>query len=63
MLAPVEADMMGNSAPNLADLADLLSASDDYRVQRRLLPRFKVTPPSAPPTRSALLIDVETFPR
>lgn len=33
---------MSDAAPNLADLADLLSASDDYRVQRRLIPRSTV---------------------
>lgn len=51
---------MSDAAPNLAELADLLSASDDYRVQRRLIPRSTVTPPDGTPTKTALVIDVET---
>lgn len=51
---------MSDAAPNLADLADLLSASDDYRVQRRLMPRSTVTRPDGTPTKTAILIDVET---
>ena len=51
---------MSDAPPNLADLANLLSASDDYRVQRRLIPRSTVTPPDGTPTKTAILIDVET---
>lgn len=51
---------MSDAAPDLADLANLLSASDDYRVQRRLKPRSSVTPPDGTPTKTALIIDVET---
>lgn len=51
---------MSDAAPNLADLANLLSASDDYRIQRRLIPRSTVTPPDGTPTKTAILIDVET---
>ena len=51
---------MSDTAPDLADLANLLSASDNYRVQRRLMPRSTVTPPDGTPTKTALLIDVET---
>lgn len=51
---------MSDAATNLVDLANLLSASDDYRVLRRLIPRTTVTPPDGTPTKTAILIDVET---
>mgnify|MGYP001396269071 FL=1 len=51
---------MNESTPNLEELAHLLCASGDYRVQRRLSPRSTVTPPDGTPTKSALVIDVET---
>lgn len=51
---------MSDAPPNLADLADLLSASNDYRVQRRLMPRSTVTRPDGTPTKTAIIIDVET---
>lgn len=51
---------MITAEPTLAELADLLTASGDYRVQRRLRPRSTITPPDGTPTRTALLIDVET---
>lgn len=51
---------MSDLSTNLADLAELLIASGDYRVQRRLVPRSTLTPPDGTPTRTALLIDVET---
>lgn len=51
---------MSDLTPNLAELAELLIASGDYRVQRRLAPRSTLTPPDGTPTKTALLIDVET---
>ena len=51
---------MSEVVPNLAELADILSASDDYRVQRRLIPRSTITRPDGTPTKTAILIDVET---
>ncbi|WP_194254707.1 exonuclease domain-containing protein [Gluconobacter cerevisiae] len=51
---------MSEAAPNLADLADILSASNDYRVQRRLKSRSNITQPDGTPTKTAILVDVET---
>lgn len=51
---------MNEPPPDLAELAKLLCASGDYRVQRRLSPRSTVTPADGTPTRTALVIDVET---
>ncbi|SOB87143.1 DNA polymerase-3 subunit epsilon [Sphingomonas guangdongensis] len=51
---------MNEPSLDLENLAKLLCASGDYRVQRRLSPRSTVSPPDGTPTKSALLIDVET---
>src|ERR1700751_716449 len=43
----------------LAAMAEALARSGDYRVLRRLVPRTSVTP-SEGPTKTAILLDVET---
>ncbi|MGO7400153.1 MULTISPECIES: 3'-5' exonuclease [Rhizobium] len=52
-----------DAAPDQAALermAEMLSASGNYRVQRRLSRRDHVNPPEGTPTRRALFVDVET---
>ena len=43
----------------LAAMAEALAKSGDYRVRRRLVPRTSFTP-SEGPTKTAILLDVET---
>ncbi len=45
---------------DLAALAELLNASGEYRVQRRLAERPIITDPDGTPTRTGLFLDVET---
>lgn len=45
---------------DLAAFADLLSASSEYRVLRRLAERATITDPDGTPTRTGLFLDVET---
>ncbi|KZD23501.1 DNA polymerase III subunit epsilon [Tardiphaga robiniae] len=41
-------------------MADTLARSTDYRVLRRLIPRTEFAPANGQPTRSGILLDVET---
>ncbi|QND75671.1 3'-5' exonuclease [Tardiphaga robiniae] len=41
-------------------MADTLARSTDYRVLRRLIPRTEFAPANGRPTRSGILLDVET---
>ena len=45
---------------NLADLAATLERSPDYRVLRRLIPRTEYAPNNGQPTKTGILLDVET---
>jgi hypothetical protein len=45
---------------NLADLALILEKSPDYRVLRRLVPRTEFMPGNEQPTKTGILLDVET---
>jgi DNA polymerase-3 subunit epsilon len=45
---------------NLADLALTLEKSPDYRVLRRLVPRTEFIPGNEQPTKTGILLDVET---
>ena len=46
---------------NLADLALTLEKSPDYRVlRRRLVPRTEYIPGNEQPTKTGILLDVET---
>ena len=45
---------------NLADLAATLERSPDYRVLRRLIPRLDFSPSNGGPTKTGILLDVET---
>lgn len=47
-------------ADELEAMAQALEASDHYRVLRKLAPRASRAPPAGAPTRSGLLVDVET---
>ncbi|MBY3561777.1 3'-5' exonuclease [Rhizobium laguerreae] len=52
-----------DATPDRAELermAEVLSASGHYRVQRRLSHRDHVNPPEGTPTRRALFVDLET---
>lgn len=51
---------MHEGNPNLAAMADALSSSGEYRVLRRLVPRPAVTPTHGEPTKTGILIDLET---
>src|SRR5215510_3785519 len=53
-----EGPMLENDQ-TLADMAEALARSGDYRVLRRLVPRTSFTP-SMGPTKTAILLDVET---
>ncbi len=48
------------SSDNLESLAQILEATGDYRVLRRLKPRAPIVPPSVTPVRFGLVVDVET---
>lgn len=45
---------------SLEAMAEQLNASGEYRVQRRLQPRFRIHESHGAPTRLGLLVDVET---
>lgn len=45
---------------DLAAMAAILEASDDYRVLRRLSPRRQIEPRDGSPTRLGIFLDVET---
>jgi DNA polymerase-3 subunit epsilon len=45
---------------NLADMAATLEKSPDYRVLRRLVPRTELAPNNEQPTKTGILLDVET---
>lgn len=51
---------MDEAAPDLAGLAAILTASGEYRVQRKLRERSIVTAADGTPTRTGLFVDVET---
>lgn len=51
---------MDEVAPDLAELAAILTASGEYRVQRKLRARSIVTAADGTPTRTGLFVDVET---
>jgi DNA polymerase-3 subunit epsilon len=56
---------MANNAPprsalELAEMAQLLVASGQYRVQRRLETRTAVSPPADVALKTAIFLDVET---
>jgi DNA polymerase-3 subunit epsilon len=51
---------MTSDETNLADLATTLEKSEDYRVLRRLIPRTEFTPSNGKPTKTGILLDVET---
>jgi DNA polymerase-3 subunit epsilon len=53
-------DLSLQDDPNLAAMADTLARSTDYRVLRRLIPRTEFAPANGQPTRSGILLDVET---
>lgn len=51
------------TSPDKAELermAEILTASSDYRIQRRLVRRSHVNPADGTPTRTALFLDLET---
>lgn len=45
---------------SLATMAETLAKSPDYRVLRRLIPRTEFTPCDGQPTRTGIMLDVET---
>lgn len=53
-------DLSLQDDPGLAAMADTLARSTDYRVLRRLIPRTEFAPANGRPTRSGILLDVET---
>jgi DNA polymerase-3 subunit epsilon len=53
-------DLSLQDDPSLAAMADTLARSTDYRVLRRLIPRTEFAPANGQPTRSGILLDVET---
>lgn len=53
-------DLSLQDDPDLAAMADTLARSTDYRVLRRLVPRTEFAPANGQPTRSGILLDVET---
>jgi len=53
-------DLSLQDDPDLAAMADTLARSSDYRVLRRLIPRTAFAPANGQPTRSGILLDVET---
>ncbi|MGM5029969.1 3'-5' exonuclease [Tardiphaga sp. 862_B3_N4_1] len=53
-------DLSLQDDPGLAAMADTLARSTDYRVLRRLIPRTEFAPANGQPTRSGILLDVET---
>jgi DNA polymerase-3 subunit epsilon len=53
-------DLSLQDNPGLAAMADTLARSTDYRVLRRLIPRTEFAPANGQPTRSGILLDVET---
>ncbi|MGM4894293.1 3'-5' exonuclease [Tardiphaga sp. 839_C3_N1_4] len=53
-------DLSLQDDPSLAAMADTLARSTDYRVLRRLVPRTEFAPANGLPTRSGILLDVET---
>ncbi|MES2032321.1 MAG: 3'-5' exonuclease [Pseudomonadota bacterium] len=53
-------DLSLQDDPDLAAMADTLARSNDYRVLRRLIPRTEFAPANGQPTRSGILLDVET---
>ncbi|WPO42765.1 3'-5' exonuclease [Tardiphaga sp. 42S5] len=53
-------DLSLQDNPSLAAMADTLARSTDYRVLRRLIPRTEFAPANGQPTRSGILLDVET---
>src|SRR5271154_526680 len=54
------ADLMPISDSDLDAMAEVLEKSDDYRVLRRLKPRTIFTPDGGLPTKTGVLLDVET---
>lgn len=48
------------SRANLPEMAQILRASGQYRIQERLAPRRRVADPDGTPTRLGLFVDVET---
>ena len=53
-------DASPTSPPNLAEMAQLLVASGQYRVQRRLEARIPIPPPAGVALKTAIFLDVET---
>jgi uncharacterized protein YprB with RNaseH-like and TPR domain len=56
----VRGTLMPNPENDLASMAALLQQSDDYRVLRRQKPRATFTPDGDLPTKTAVLLDIET---
>src|SRR5258708_11570997 len=56
----VMVDPMSPEEINLAAMAETLAKSSDYRVLRRLTPRTEFTPCEGQPTKTGILLDVET---
>ncbi len=48
------------SSDDLETLAQILEATGDYRIIRRLKPRLRTTPPPGTPLRLGMVVDVET---
>jgi DNA polymerase-3 subunit epsilon len=53
-------EVMFQDTISLAEMADALSRSDDYRVLRRLVPRIRSVPSIRQDIRTAVLLDTET---
>jgi DNA polymerase III subunit epsilon len=53
-------DLMPLDEINLAAMAETLAKSPDYRVLRRLTPRTEFAPCEGRPTKTGILLDVET---
>ena len=53
-------DPMPPDEINLAAMAETLAKSPDYRVLRRLMPRTEFAPCEGQPTKTGILLDVET---
>jgi len=53
-------DMMSFETHNLAEMAELLARSPDYRVLRKLIPRDEFAACEGRDTRKGILLDVET---